>query len=161
LNQSDNLGGAGIGKVQENQQNKLHLAIRITMRFTATAALRIPQAPRRVTILNPHLPPRTKQQISTSLSTTYRTFHNSPTHHQAPSPSSNSQPPNPHTNFYKTHGRALFKALTLAFFTYQVCYWAWLVLETEEIKDQKRREIKSLEGEVRLLDERRSQLPKG
>jgi hypothetical protein len=35
------------------------------------------------------------------------------------------------------------------------------VLETEEIKDQKRREIKSLEGEVRLLDERRSQLPKG
>jgi hypothetical protein len=36
------------------------------------------------------------------------------------------------------------------------------MLETEEIKDQKSREIKSLEEEVRLLDEgRRSHLPKG
>lgn len=61
------------------------------------------------------------------------------------------QPP----NFYRTYGRALFKALTLAFFSYQVVYWAWLTLETEEIKDQKNREIKSLEQEVRLLDEGR------
>jgi hypothetical protein len=161
LNQSDNLGCAGTGKVRRNQQNKLHLAIRITMRLVVSAALRMPQASRRVTILNPCLPPCTRQQISTSLTTTYRTFHNSPTHHQASSASPNSQPANPHTNFYKTHGRALFKALTLAFFTYQVCYWAWLVLETEEIKDQKRREIKSLEGEVRLLNDGRSHLPKG
>src|SRR5437660_230338 len=130
------------------------------MRFTVPAALRIPQVPRRVTILNPRLPPRTRQHISTSLTTTYRTFHNSPTYQQASSAFPNSQTPNPHTNFYKTHGRALFKALTLAFFTYQVCYWAWLVLETEEIKDQKSREIKSLEEEVKLLDERRrSHLP--
>jgi hypothetical protein len=44
---------------------------------------------------------------------------------------------------------------------HQVCYWAWLVLETEEIKDQKSREIESLEGEVRLLDEgKKSHLPK-
>jgi hypothetical protein len=35
------------------------------------------------------------------------------------------------------------------------------VLETEEIKDQKSREIESLEGEVRLLDEgKKSHLPK-
>jgi hypothetical protein len=161
LNRSDNLGSAGTGKVRKNQQDKLHLAIRIMMRLTVPSAQRIPQAPRRVTILNPYLPPRTRQQTSTSLTTAYRTFHNSPTHHQASSTSPNSQSPNPHTNFYKTHGRALFKALTLAFFTYQVCYWAWLVLETEEIKDQKRREIKSLEGEVRLLNEGKSQLPKG
>lgn len=58
-------------------------------------------------------------------------------------------------NFYRTHGRALFKALTLAFFTYQVLYWAWLSLETEEIRDAKKREIKGLEAEVRLLDEGR------
>lgn len=59
------------------------------------------------------------------------------------------------TNFYRTHGRALFKALTLAFFSYQIIYWAWLTLETEEIKDQKNREIAALEDQVRLLDEAR------
>jgi hypothetical protein len=142
--------------------DRLHLTIRSMMRFTVPAALRIPQAPRRVTIPNPCLPLRIRQSISTGMSTTRRTFYTSPTRHQAPPSSPTPQPPNPHTNFYKTHGRALFKALTLAFFTYQVCYWAWLVLETEEIKDQKSREIKSLEEEVRLLDEgRRSHLPKG
>ena len=34
-------------------------------------------------------------------------------------------------------------------------YWSWLLLETEEEKDKKNREIKSLEGEVRLLTEGR------
>ena len=34
-------------------------------------------------------------------------------------------------------------------------YWGWLTLETEEIKDGVRREIRGLEGEVRLLDEGR------
>jgi hypothetical protein len=72
---------------------------------------------------------------------------------QQSSPSA--RPSNPHRGFYQTHGRALFKALTLAFFTYQVVYWAWLTLETEDIKDKKNREIKSLEGELRLLDEGR------
>jgi len=64
--------------------------------------------------------------------------------------------PSPSSNFYRTHGRALFKALTLAFFSYQVVYWAWLTLETEELRDQKNREIKALEAEVRLLDESRT-----
>lgn len=41
-------------------------------------------------------------------------------------------------------------------------YWTWLTLETEEIRDRKNREIKGLEGEVRLLDEgRRSHLVEG
>ncbi len=66
---------------------------------------------------------------------------------------------NPHRTYYQTHGRALFKCLTLAFLTYQILYWTWLTLETEEIRDQKNREIKGLEAEVRLLDEgRRSHL---
>ncbi|KAF7514155.1 hypothetical protein GJ744_004480 [Endocarpon pusillum] len=69
---------------------------------------------------------------------------------------------NPHRAYYQTHGRALFKCLTLAFLTYQVVYWTWLTLETEEIKDQKNREIKALEAEFRLLDEgRRSHLAEG
>ncbi|KAK5460854.1 hypothetical protein LTS15_002917 [Exophiala xenobiotica] len=75
---------------------------------------------------------------------------------QPPYPSSSDAPaPEKPVNFYKTHGRAFFKAITLAFLTYQIAYWAWLTLETEEIKDQKNREIKSLEREVRLLEENR------
>ncbi|KEF51393.1 uncharacterized protein A1O9_12542, partial [Exophiala aquamarina CBS 119918] len=62
-------------------------------------------------------------------------------------------------NVYRSHGRALFKALTLAFFSYQVIYWAWLILETEELKDHKDREIKALENEVRLLDDQRKTRP--
>lgn len=63
--------------------------------------------------------------------------------------------PAAHRNFYKSHGRALFKALTLAFFSYQVFYWAWIALQAEEMKDQKDYEIRALEGEVKLLEEGR------
>lgn len=50
----------------------------------------------------------------------------------------------------------------MAFLTYQIVYWTWLTLETEEIKDQKSREIKGLEGEVKLLDEgRKGRLAEG
>ena len=59
------------------------------------------------------------------------------------------------TNFYRSHGRALFKSLTLAFLSYQIFYWAWITLETETMKDEKTRSIKGLEGEVRLLSEGR------
>jgi hypothetical protein len=135
----------------------------MTMRYTLSSLLRIQTSPltssRALTPPKPRLilhsspPPPALKPLSR------RTFHTSLTAHQSSSPS---RPPKPHTDFYRTHGRALFKALTLAFFTYQVCYWAWLVLETEEIKDQKSREIKSLEGEVRLLDEgRNSHISKG
>ncbi|KIW72425.1 hypothetical protein PV04_00620 [Phialophora macrospora] len=58
-------------------------------------------------------------------------------------------------NFYQVHGRAFAKVITLSFLTYQITYWTWLLLETEAIKDQKNREIKSLEQEVRLLEEGR------
>ncbi|KIW17792.1 hypothetical protein PV08_04987 [Exophiala spinifera] len=79
---------------------------------------------------------------------------------QTPTQSSSEGPPEKPINFYGTHGRAFFKAITLAFLTYQIAYWAWLTLETEEIKDQKTREIKSLEQEVRSLDDnRKSQRP--
>lgn len=61
-----------------------------------------------------------------------------------------------HRNFYKSHGRALFKVLTLSFFSYQCFYWLWILFETETEKDLKNREIKSLEGEVRLLEEGRN-----
>ena len=64
-------------------------------------------------------------------------------------------PPQQRYNFYRTHGRAFFKSFTLAFLTYQIVYWSWLTFEAEEIRDNKDAEIKSLENEVRLLDEGR------
>ncbi|KAH0848065.1 hypothetical protein FOPE_01909 [Fonsecaea pedrosoi] len=73
---------------------------------------------------------------------------------QRPSSTTSSAPERP-VNFYSTHGRAFFKAITLAFLTYQIAYWAWLTVETEYLKDEKNREIRSLEQEVRLLDEGR------
>ncbi|KAL6242343.1 hypothetical protein RBB50_010891 [Rhinocladiella similis] len=80
---------------------------------------------------------------------------------QTQPPSSSEGIPEKPINFYSTHGRAFFKAMTLAFLTYQIAYWAWLTLETEEIKDQKNREIKTLEQEVRLLDESRKSQKSG
>ena len=64
-------------------------------------------------------------------------------------------PEPPRYNFYRTHGRAFFKAFTLAFLTMQLVHWAWLVVETEEENDTRAAEIKALESEVRLLDEGR------
>ena len=64
--------------------------------------------------------------------------------------------PKAHTNFYRTHGRALFKALTLAFLSFQVFYWCWLTVEAEYEKNGKEKEINGLEGEVRLLEESRN-----
>jgi hypothetical protein len=65
------------------------------------------------------------------------------------------QHPDQNYNFYRTHGRAFFKTFTLAFLTYQILYWGWLTLEAEEEKDAKNAQIKSLEGEIRLLREGR------
>lgn len=62
-------------------------------------------------------------------------------------------------NFYRSHGRALFKALTLAFLSYQIVYYVWLTLETEELKDHKDQKIQSLETQVRLLDDARRNQP--
>ncbi|KAK5092458.1 hypothetical protein LTR70_005419 [Exophiala xenobiotica] len=71
---------------------------------------------------------------------------------QYPHPASRpAKSPSPSTNFYKSHSRALFKNLTMAFLSYQIFYWAWLTFETEAMKDEKGAEIRALEGEVRLL----------
>ena len=102
----------------------------------------------RPAILRTTLRPRSSKPFTTTLPT--RT------------PDLNPPRSNPHRAYYRTHGRALFKCLTLAFLTYQTVYWTWLLLETEEIKDRKNREIEGLQGEVRLLqEERRGQLTEG
>jgi hypothetical protein len=66
-----------------------------------------------------------------------------------PPPSSSSE--NPHRAYYQTHGRAFLKCFALAFLTYQLVYWVWLFIESEDTKDRKQREIKGLEMEVKML----------
>jgi hypothetical protein len=45
----------------------------------------------------------------------------------------------------------VFKAFTLAFLTYQIIYLYWLTIKSDEEKDELEREIKGLEGAVKLL----------
>ena len=40
--------------------------------------------------------------------------------------------------FYKSFGRPIAKVFLGAVFTYQVVYWGWVKLETDEIKRQKK-----------------------
>lgn len=84
-----------------------------------------------------------------------RSFTTSLHRRQTQPSSSEPETQEPHYNFYRTHGRAFFKALTLAFLTMQLAHWSWLVLETEEERDTRNAQIRALEGEVRLLDEGR------
>ncbi|KAM7202772.1 hypothetical protein V8F20_004286 [Naviculisporaceae sp. PSN 640] len=54
-------------------------------------------------------------------------------------------------NFYKTFTRPVFKTALLAIFTYQLIYYAWVRLETDEIKVEKQAEVQRLEKEVKTL----------
>ncbi|MCJ1276764.1 hypothetical protein MMC21_004571 [Puttea exsequens] len=51
----------------------------------------------------------------------------------------NSKSISPHIGFYKTHGRPLAKVFLGAVFTYQLAYYAWAKLETDEVVEGKRR----------------------
>lgn len=93
----------------------------------------------------------TTLQPSPSPSIIPRHLSSTPIYHQQSRAAATTTKPSPHGAYYKTHGRALFKSLTLAFLSYQIFYWAWLTLESEMYKDEKNRTIHELEGEVRML----------
>lgn len=44
----------------------------------------------------------------------------------------------PQSNFYKTFGRPVFKVSLSAIFVYQLVYWAWVKLEQDEIREERR-----------------------
>ncbi|CAM1508480.1 Fc.00g053280.m01.CDS01 [Cosmosporella sp. VM-42] len=50
--------------------------------------------------------------------------------------------------FYKQFTRPMAKALLLAVFTYQLTYWSWVKLETDEIRAERDTEIATLEAKV-------------
>ena len=91
--------------------------------------------------------PRTQMMVSSRFTRSPSGNHIRPLRRLASS--LHSPAPNPHKAYYQTHGRALFKCLTLAFLTYQTVYWSWLKLDAEEKKHFKELEIRSLENEVR------------
>ncbi|TPX15181.1 uncharacterized protein E0L32_004739 [Thyridium curvatum] len=67
--------------------------------------------------------------------------------------SSSSKPTSNYAAFYRTFTRPLAKTMLLAVFTYQLVYWAWVKLETDEIKAEKTAEIAGLEAQVKSLQE--------
>ncbi|KAL2046048.1 hypothetical protein N7G274_001495 [Stereocaulon virgatum] len=59
------------------------------------------------------------------------------------------KPTSPHVGFYKSFGRPIAKVFLGAVFTYQVVYWTWVKLETEEIRERNNAQISTLEAEIR------------
>jgi len=55
---------------------------------------------------------------------------------------------NPTKDFYKQFTRPVAKVLLMAVLTYQLVYFGWMTLETEEIKAQADATIGTLEGKV-------------
>jgi hypothetical protein len=41
------------------------------------------------------------------------------------------------SQFYRTFTRPIAKTLLIAVFTYQLAYWAWVKLETDEIRAER------------------------
>ncbi|KAL2049775.1 hypothetical protein ABVK25_009998 [Lepraria finkii] len=62
-----------------------------------------------------------------------------------------SKPISPHVGFYKSFGRPIAKVFLGAVFTYQTVYWLWVKLETDEIRDKKKKEMSQLEAEIRKV----------
>ncbi|KAH8664284.1 hypothetical protein BX600DRAFT_512335 [Xylariales sp. PMI_506] len=61
-----------------------------------------------------------------------------------------------HANFYKTFGRPILKVALMAVFTYQLAYYGWVKLETDETRDELAAEITQLETRVAELEASRA-----
>ncbi|KAJ4388992.1 hypothetical protein N0V93_006454 [Gnomoniopsis smithogilvyi] len=61
---------------------------------------------------------------------------------------SSEQQPSHLAQFYKTFTRPVAKVLLMAFFTYQLAYWAWVKLEADEIMAEREAYIAQLEDEI-------------
>ena len=66
------------------------------------------------------------------------------------------QPPttpksNRHGSFYRIFGPPIIKNFLIALCTFQGIYWAWMRLESMELKQKGDREVRLLEGELRSI----------
>lgn len=68
-------------------------------------------------------------------------------------PATTTEKSNPHRDIYKPGGmgRPVARNFLIAMLTFQLLYWAWLKLESVEVKLEKREELSRLEREVEVL----------
>ncbi|KAI1036499.1 hypothetical protein LB503_003137 [Fusarium chuoi] len=62
------------------------------------------------------------------------------------------KPPSPVSQFYRTFTRPIAKTLLIAVFTYQLAYWTWAKLETDEIRVEREATIEKLETTIKDYD---------
>ncbi|KAF4338803.1 hypothetical protein FBEOM_7273 [Fusarium beomiforme] len=60
--------------------------------------------------------------------------------------------PSPVSQFYRTFTRPIAKTLLIAVFTYQLAYWAWIKIETDEIRAEREATIEKLETTIKDYD---------
>ncbi|KAF4464968.1 hypothetical protein FALBO_8183 [Fusarium albosuccineum] len=56
------------------------------------------------------------------------------------------------SQFYRNFTRPIAKTLLLAVFTYQLAYWTWVKLETDEVRAERDATIAQLEATVKEYD---------
>jgi hypothetical protein len=64
----------------------------------------------------------------------------------------NKTQPSPTSQFYRTFTRPIAKTLLIAVFTYQLAYWSWVKLETDEIRAERDATIETLETTIKEYD---------
>ncbi|KAI6275048.1 hypothetical protein MCOR27_007143 [Pyricularia oryzae] len=74
--------------------------------------------------------------------------------------SSSSSKPSLSGNFYKTFGRPILKVVLSAMFVYQVAYYGWVKMETDEITRDREAEIAKLEDTLSSLFQAPVESPK-
>ncbi|KAL3589350.1 hypothetical protein FPOAC2_11516 [Fusarium poae] len=56
------------------------------------------------------------------------------------------------SQFYRTFTRPIAKTLLIAVFTYQLAYWTWVKLETDEVRAERDATIEKLETTIKEYD---------
>ncbi|CAG7558609.1 unnamed protein product [Fusarium equiseti] len=64
----------------------------------------------------------------------------------------NKTQPSPTSQFYRTFTRPIAKTLLIAVFVYQLAYWSWVKLETDEIRAERDATIETLETTIKEYD---------
>ncbi|KAM5342697.1 hypothetical protein ACJ41O_013663 [Fusarium nematophilum] len=65
---------------------------------------------------------------------------------------SKTTPPSVTSQFYRSFTRPIAKTLLLAVFSYQLAYWTWVKLETDEVRAERDATIAKLEETVKEYD---------
>ncbi|CAF9916190.1 MAG: hypothetical protein GOMPHAMPRED_000923 [Gomphillus americanus] len=64
----------------------------------------------------------------------------------------NAKPLSPHVGFYKSFGRPFAKVFLMGFCSYQIFYYTWIHLESNEMKQIKQKELDGLVKRLQDMD---------